>query len=280
MDQPVCILVVAHNQEELLLQLLAKLQHPQVRVFVHIDKKSQPLYEKLATIQPSINLIQNRVDVKWAHITQLQAYFASYKEIVAAGHSFDHFLVISGQDYPVVSMAEMVNYLSKQTNKSFLSYVPLSKEGWAGARKRYRYHYYIRMEKLWRGLMMLTGIRREFPFGLKPFGGSQWINLCRKHMDYIIDFCDKHVSLMNFMTTVRFPEEMLLQTLLLNSEYKNDCINDDLRFIKWIHGKSNPEILKAEYFDEIKDGGIKFFARKMEKQQSASLLVLLNEQNK
>ena len=276
MDQPVCILIMAHSHEELLRNLHQRLQHPQVRVFVHIDKKSQALFEKLSA-QTSMRLIQQRVDVQWAHISQLQAYFSSYKEIVNTGYQFEHFIVISGQDYPLVSPEKIVEFLVAHKNKSMISYVPLSKDGWTGAMKRYRYHYYIRMEKLWRGLMMLTGIRRQFPFGLSPYGGSQWINLCRKHMDYVIAFCDKHVSLMNFMATVRFPEEMLLQTLLQNSEYKSDCINDDMGFIKWTHGKSNPEVLTEKHYEEIKNAGMKFFARKVDLNQSASLIALLNE---
>ena len=278
MHQPVCILIMAHSHEELLLNLHERLQHPQVRVFVHIDKKSQALYDKLSS-QTSMQLIKERIDVQWAHITQLQAYFSSYREIVAAGHQFDHFIVISGQDYPIVAPGKIVEFLTTHKNKSMISFVPLSKDGWTGAMKRFHYHYYIRMEKLWRGLMMLTGIRRQFPFGLKPYGGSQWINLCRKHMDYVIEFCDKHVSLMNFMATVRFPEEMLIQTLLQNSEYKNDCINDDMRYIKWTHGKSNPEILAEEHYREIMNAGVKFFARKVDLKQSASLIALLNEKN-
>ena len=272
MEQPVCILVMAHSHELLLKKLLAKLEHPQVRVFVHIDKKSQSLFEKLE----GINLIRNRVNVQWAHISQVQAVFSSYSEIRDAGHSFEHFLVISGQDYPLQSMDRLVAFFSTQKAKSFISHLPLSKQGWAGARKRYRYHYYIRMEKLWRALMMMTGMRRQFPFGLMPYGGSQWINLATPHMDYVINFCNTHVSLMNFMQTVRFPEEMIFQTILMNSPFREDCMNDDLRYVKWLPGKSNPEILTLENKPEILQAGNKFFARKFDLDRSDSLIRSLN----
>lgn len=279
MYQPVCILVMAHSHEELLMKLLSRLQHPQVMVAVHIDKKSQPLYEKLAK-EPAISLVRNRVDVRWAHVSQVRAVFSSYNEIREAGHSFDHFIVISGQDYPLQSMEKLVEFLSAHREKSFISHVPLSREGWAGARKRYRYHYYVRMEILWRAMMMMTGIRRQFPFGLKPHGGSQWVNLSMRHMDHIIQYCNKYISLMNFMETVRFPEEILFQTLLMNSEYRDQCINDDLRFVKWLPGKSNPEILTGDHWPEIQKAENKFFARKFDLDRSAKLLQMLNEQNK
>jgi hypothetical protein len=279
MYHPVCILVMAHSHEELLLKLLASLQHQQVLVFVHIDKKSQALFEKLSK-QPGIHLVQNRVNVQWAHISQVEAVFTSYKEIKAAGHEAGHWIVISGQDYPVQAIDKLVHFLSLQPTKSFISSSPLSKEGWPAARKRYRYHYYIPMEKFWRGVMMLTGIRRKFPLGLQPYGGSQWINLAGKHMDHIVDYCNRNSELMKFMKTARFPEEMLFQSILMNSEYKNDCINNDLRFVKWEEGKSNPEILTEQYYEAIGQAKEKFFARKFDLSRSAKLIGLLEEQHK
>ena len=261
------------------MQLISRLEHPGVIVFVHIDKKSTSLFESLSK-QPGIRLIGSRVNVQWAHLSQVHAMFSSYKEIKAAGYDFGHFSVISGQDYPIRPVSQLVDFLSGHGKKSFLSFIPLSKDGWEGAMKRYRYHYYVRMEKLWRGLMMLTGIRRQFPFGLKPYGGAQWINLAKIHMDHIIDFCDTHVSLMSFMETVRFPEEMLFQTLLMNSEHRNDCVNNDLRFVKWLPGKSNPEILTVQHLTEIRQADDKYFARKFDAQQSAKLIGLLNEKEK
>jgi hypothetical protein len=278
MYHPVCILVMAHSHEELLLKLLASLQHQQVLVFVHIDKKSQALFEKLSK-QPGIRLIQNRVNVQWAHISQVEAVFTSYKEIKASGNEAGHWIVISGQDYPIQPIDKLVHFLSSKQAKSYISFSPL-KEEWPAAQKRYRYHYYIPMEKIRRGLMMLTGIRRKFPLGLKPYGGSQWINLAGKHMDYIVDYCNRNPELMKFMKTARFPEEMLFQSILMNSEYKSDCISNDLRFVKWEEGKSNPEILTEQYYEAIREAKEKFFARKFDLRRSAKLIGLLEEQHK
>ena len=126
MYKPVCILIMAHSHEELLMQLLNRLVHPQVLVFVHVDKKSQSLFDRLST-RSDINLVQNRINVQWAHLTQLLAMFSSYKEIKAKEFEFDHFLVISGQDYPTQSMDKLVSFLSANKGKSFISHVPLSK---------------------------------------------------------------------------------------------------------------------------------------------------------
>lgn len=270
---------MAHSHEELLIKLCERLSHPMLRVFVHIDRKSQPLFEKLSGY-PAIRLIQNRVDVRWAHISQVEATLSSYREIKSCGNDFSHFLVISGQDYPVQPVSGLLQFLSGHLDKSLLGFTPLSKSGWAVARKRYWYHYYVPAEKLRRGLMMLMGIRRKFPLGLKPFGGPQWINLAREHMDYILDFCDNNPSLLKFLQTARFPEEMIFQTLLLNSHFKNDCINNDLRFVKWLPAKSNPEILTAGDWDAIHQANDKFFARKFDLKQSAGLIERLDQMQK
>jgi hypothetical protein len=268
---------MAHSHKELLKKLLAQLQHPGVNVFVHIDRKSEELYDDLLQAK-QVNLVKDRVDVKWAHLSQVKAVFSSYREIKKLGNQFDHLVVISGQDMPLRPIGELVEFLGKHKNKSFISHVPLTRDGWAGARKRFHYHYYVRMEKLWRALMMLTGIRRQFPFGLNPYGGAQWINISPTHMDHILHFCETHISFMRFMETVRFPEEMIFQTLLMNSPYKNDCVNEDLRFIKWLPGKSNPEVLTESNYNEIRAASVKFFARKFDMALSGELIDLLNRE--
>ncbi|HEX5655451.1 MAG TPA: beta-1,6-N-acetylglucosaminyltransferase [Chitinophagaceae bacterium] len=271
MYQPLCILIMAHDHEILLRNLLRRLTHPQVLVFVHIDKKSSALFLQLSGT-PGIKLIQNRVNVQWAHISQAEAVFASYKEIIAGGYSFAHFIVISGQDYPIRPLPELLKFLADQREKSFLSYAPLSNDGWRLARKRYRYYYYVPAEKLWRGIMMLTGIRRRFPLRLIPYGGAQWINLAREHMDYVIEFWDRNPEMAQFMKTARFPEEIIFQSILLNSAFQKHCVNNDLRFVKWLPGKSNPEILTEEYKQEIMDATDKYFARKFDTRLSAALI--------
>jgi hypothetical protein len=276
MYQPLCILVMAHNHEILLRSLLKKLAHPQVLVFVHIDKKSFALFDRLSGT-PGIRLIQNRVNVHWAHISQAEAVFASYKEIIAGGYSFAHFMVISGQDYPIRPIPELLKFLADRQEKSFISYAPLAKDGWRVARKRYRYYYYVPAEKLWRGIMLITGIHRKFPLGLKPYGGAQWINLAREHMDYVLDFWEKNPGLTKFMKTTRFPEEMIFQSILLNSAFQKQCVNNDLRFVKWLPGKSNPEILTEQHKQEIMDATDKYFARKFESQLSATLITSLDK---
>lgn len=276
MYQPVCIVIMAHGHKELLLQLISQLQHRDVLLCIHIDKKSQTLYDELEQLKAG-RLIKNRVNVRWAHISQLEAVFSSYKEITGAGFKFDHFVVISGQDYPLQPMDSLVRFFSAHKGKSFLGYTPISKQGWRIAMKRYRYFYYQRGEKWLRTIMRLTGIGRNFPLKMKPFGGSQWFNLSALHIEFIVAQFEKTPALQKFFKHTRFPEEMMVQSLLLNSAYSNDCINNDLRFIKWIKGKSNPEILTDEHIPEILENNDKFFARKFEATQSASLIAFLNK---
>ena len=50
MYHQVCILIMAHGQEDLLLRLLDRLAHPQLAVYIHIDKKAQALFETTAEV--------------------------------------------------------------------------------------------------------------------------------------------------------------------------------------------------------------------------------------
>lgn len=68
------------------------------------------------------------------------------------------------------------------------------------------------------------------------------------------------------------PDEIFIQTLLLNSPMRTELVNDNLRFIMWKQKNGNcPANLDVDDFEEIMSGGF-LFMRKVDKECSAELV--------
>ncbi|RQP16427.1 MAG: glycosyl transferase, partial [Parapedobacter sp.] len=74
------------------------------------------------------------------------------------------------------------------------------------------------------------------------------------------------------------PDEFFFQTMLYNSPYRENIINDNLRYINWNGGKSSPKILTTEDLTVLK-ASRKFFARKFNADIDYAVLDHLDEWN-
>lgn len=54
-----------------------------------------------------------------------------------------------------------------------------------------------------------------------------------------------------FMKYCDASDEIYFQTILLNSPYKDICVNDNLRYINWSKDREGPAILVEDDFEEI-----------------------------
>ncbi len=99
------------------------------------------------------------------------------------------------------------------------------------------------------------------PEGLIPVGRSQWFTITLKHVVFLIKRLETSPSLVKFFQYTWAPDELIFQTLLYNSSFKNDIVGNNLRYIDWSEGNKNPKMLNKEDFNSIIQSG-KFFARK------------------
>ncbi|MDR2683370.1 MAG: hypothetical protein LBB64_05820, partial [Dysgonamonadaceae bacterium] len=66
-------------------------------------------------------------------------------------------------------------------------------------------------------------------------------------------------------------EEIYFQTVLLNSEYAKNIVNDNLRYVSWKNAREeSPAFLDNDDYEEIKMSN-KLFARKFHEKHSEEL---------
>lgn len=115
----IAFLMQCHKNPEQINILLKALKHPQVDIFVHVDSKSENTRDAIEKNE-GIYLLPKRdcVDVQWAQFSQVQATLNLLNAAIYRGYS--HYFLISGQDFPIKSIEEIVDFLRVHEDDNFI----------------------------------------------------------------------------------------------------------------------------------------------------------------
>src|SRR5690606_245907 len=102
---------------------------------------------------------------------------------------------------------------------------------------------------------------RKIPLGMELVGSSQWFTIALHHVKYILKTIEEHQDIQRFFRYTWGADEFFFQTILYNSPYRHEIVNDNLRYIDWSESRPSPKILTTDDFDLLRNSG-KFYARK------------------
>ena len=105
-------------------------------------------------------------------------------------------------------------------------------------------------------------IKRLAPNSVQYFFGSSWWCLNNKTIMWIEEYIHQHPEFQRFFEKSLCADECFFQTLVMNSPYISS-VKPYLHYIKWEKGKSSPEILKLDDYDNCIISG-KLIARKFD----------------
>jgi hypothetical protein len=235
----------------------------------------------------------------------VQAALQAMREIFATGTAFDYLVYVTGQDYPIKTNAEIRATLQNSGGKSFICYFPLPFEGWhpsggkitQSAARIEGWHFYflnqyIRLPRklrqstglfsvtrspLWFLISLFLPAKRKFPRGFKPYGGWAYWCLTREHAEHVYRFAEAHRAFVRFFRFVKSADESFVQTILLNSPFKDQIVDDDLRYVDWSGGNCTPRILGRDDLAKLRESP-KLFARKFDTTVDATVLDLIDRE--
>ena len=129
----IAIIINVHKNKEQVQRLINRLNHKEIDIYIHIDKKFD--VDKF----DNAKILKTRYNIKWGDDSIIKCIISSLKEI--HNKKYSHYILISGQDYPIVSTDKIVNFLHKNKNKEFLEYVKIgnNKSEW-NISNRYSYY--------------------------------------------------------------------------------------------------------------------------------------------
>jgi len=255
--------------------------------YIHVDKKS--LMNLSGNYNGCDNIhIYKKYNVNWGSINHLKAILLlSEKALADKKNIFFH--LITGQDFPVKTKNYFTNELD--TEKDYLEYFEMPAKRWGTYGGMERIEYYNLYEcfnykrfignrfiKNFLNMQIKLKIKRKMTINSyfkKLYGGSTYWSLTRNSLQYVLDFTNRNSSVLESMKFTFCAEEIYFQTILVNSEYIKNIVNDNLRFIDWNSESGDmPAFLDETYYEKIKESN-KIFARKFHETNSNRLKNLL-----
>jgi hypothetical protein len=277
-------IIIIHKNLVQLARLITSLQHPHFDLYIHVDAKvPDEEFESLKNL-PNVIFIKNRIECNWGGFTILKAIFNSLAEVIASGKSYGFINLMSGQDYPIRHPQQIYEFLQQQTGKNFVAYdTSQSTDWWKGAADRYeKYHltdmsipgkYFVE-----RILNKFTPTRK-FPEYTQLYGGnkSTWWTLSWDCAVYLNDKVKKSPKLLSFLKFCWGTDEFAIPTLIMNSPFKDQVVNDSLRYIDWSEGNPSPKVFTIVDFEKIRSSRM-LFARKFDMDYDTDILNKIDEE--
>lgn len=278
----IAYIISAYKYPEQLTRLIRRLNASATSFCVHIDKRADDsiyhnVVDQLGDL-PNIYFLK-RHPCRWGDFGHVEATIKGIETLCVKGIPFDYAILLTGQDYPIKSNDFIREFLSANKTRSFLCYFPLPSDAWqnGGMDRIESWHFRVFKRHFVFPSQRSFPIKRKFPSGFVPFGGSSYWCLTRQCVEYIYEFLQSHWQFVNFFRRVDVPDEIFFQTILMNSPLRSSIVNDDLRYIDWKDANSgSPGILCAGDFEKISRSS-KLFARKFDITVDADVLDMIDE---
>jgi len=247
-------------------RMIRRMQHPGFDFYIHVDKKMDITSHLFLAKIPNVYLIKDRVNVIWAGYKTVEATLRSVKEIFSTGRKYDYVHLMSGQDYPIKSSSDIHDFFVANNGKEFLQFEHFDEwasESYPRIREYHLTNYNFPGRYYFQWLMNKVLPVRKSPLPMEYYGSSMFWALSSSCLQYIIDLMQDNARFRRFMQLTWGSDEFIFQTLVLNSSFKNNVINNNLLFLDRDKGASHPNILTSNHSQKLLQTD-KLFARKFD----------------
>jgi hypothetical protein len=285
-------MIMAHKDPKQLHRLVARLNDGRSEFFIHIDKKVEiNPFEILTSFGEVVHFIE-RFDASWGGLGTIKPFLAGMKAIQKAKKKFDRILLLSGQDYPIKSNADIDNFFKNARHSVFVNHFPIpnykkwpgsDRGGWYRVDKYYfgqKWYHFMASKSLNFASTYLPFFKRKLPDGMKPYTGQTWWNLDMYALNYILDYHEKHPEYIAFHKNTFVADELFVQMILMNSQddrLLKSIENSEKRLSIWDKADSpHPNILRKTDLQAILTS-TDLFARKFDENVDSEILDLIDE---
>jgi hypothetical protein len=293
-------LLLVHHQPKQTAILVRALAHSCSFIFIHVDALAdESVFIKAVgeeTGNGNVIFIKDRVHGLWGHFSLVEASLLLLKTALAHSIPFDHFVLLSGQDFPLKSNTYINRFLSSHKGHDFIEHFSLPsdklREKQGGLYRVNRYHHIEEKKRsefppyskkpvfnavfnAWANLH--HRFIRKMPFNMPPRAGSQWWMLSRETVMEVLSFLNKNKTVEDFFRNVWIPDEVFFQTVIVYLKGEDPgVVNKNYRFTQWDKEDSfkfirSPKVLTTADLGLLSQSE-DLFARKFEEGKSFDLV--------
>lgn len=278
-------IIQTHTGEKQLISLINQLSDIDTDIFLHIDKKNDELYNnvhKEYLNSTNVYFVEDRESVNWSAFSMVRATLKLMNMVKDTGKEYDYMSFISGQDYPIKSNEYIKKFLTEHKGKEFMEFWGIGKYFWRlkcynfFREKRNNRKLYMRiLDNIIRYPQKLV-IRRHNLKNMNLYSGSAWTTLTYDCLLYILDYLEKNPRFIDEFKFTSCSDEHFFQMIVMNSPFKDNVVNNNLRYTDWTGGGSSPKILTTQDYDKLINND-KLYARKFNFDKDKKIVEMLKK---
>jgi hypothetical protein len=276
----IACLIVTYTSAQQTKRIVDKLNNGVFDFYIHVDKKLDINTHQILFDYPNVFFVKNRVDIKWASYTSVEATFNSLRQIDESGRKYDFITLMSGQDYPIKSAEYITGFFEQNRGKQFIHYKDFDE--WTGAQGRIDKYHLADMNFF--GKYALQAVinkvisKRTPPKNIKPYGYSTFWTLTQDCALFIVKYIESNPAVERYFKYTFGSDEFIYQTVIMNSAYKDAVVNNNYRYVDWSEGGFRPKFLVTEDFDKLIKTDC-MFARKFNIDLDEHILDMIDAEN-
>jgi hypothetical protein len=253
--------ILAHRDPSLVRRLVTALTD--VPVLLHCDARTaDPIAEEMVRGLPARVTVLPRSSTRLGSWSLVDVELTALRAAVSRTRA-EHIAVLSGADYPLMSVPDLVDELVAWRDRSYLWNVRLPYRSWSTPRHqdgglwRLRHRFLTRKDHVLylRRFPLYWPWRRSLPEGLELRASSQWKVYARHHVERLLGIADTQPELIRFWRTTLVPEESFAASVLATPAFMGSDALPPCRahpwFIRWPVRKDHPHWLTGADFDEL-----------------------------
>ncbi|TKC87636.1 hypothetical protein FAZ69_15145 [Trinickia terrae] len=295
--------ILAHRNQNQLDRLIRILCDGESKFFVHIDK-NRPIEEfKDLRHMKNVRLVEPAVRCAWGDFSLVQTTLNCIRQVLLSGH-VGHTILLSGQDYPIVSNAYINRFLEENINIDFIERTPIHIKWPNDFKQRTEYYRftlsknrgdyvripYIGSKQFYNPLLLFSVVKKLIKVRpplpeiyaiakavskprAKPridlVGGTQWFALTHPTITKISRYCQEHPEYLEFHKHTHVPDEIFFGSIV-NAIMKDDAsiaTKPCITYANWSKNSSGPEVLTKSNIQDLAtaaESGNILFARKFD----------------
>jgi hypothetical protein len=287
----IAYIISAYKLPTLLVRLVRRLDGPEASFLIHVDAKTpETVYREMSeplADRPNVHFLP-RHRCYWGDFGHVRATLKGLRALIAGGRQFDYVVLLTGQDYPIKSNAEIAATLDAADARVFMHCFPLPNALWTDGGTDRIEHWHFRvgqrlvafpgmpfrrpaLNAAWSRIGRALHLHRRFPPGLRPYGGSSYWCMPADCARYVDAFARENERVVKFFEHVHVPDEIFFNTIVMNSPFRDRVAGDELRYTDWRAGGDNPAILTSRDLEALVQSR-SLFARKFDPTVDAVVL--------
>ncbi len=222
--------IMVHRYPSQFKRLFKAIYHPDNYYLIHVDKRSGASLQKqihdFLSEFPNASMIKSKSTL-WGGYSLIDAELRGIRELLKMELKWEFFINLSGQDFPLKSQSQIIDFLKRNRGKDFLKVID-QKKGRADTLYRIENVVFEFGSKVLR-----TPFKRQYLSDVTPYIGNQWMILSRKFCEFV-SFSPEVRRFKKFYRNTFIPDEGFFQTVIMNTSYKGTVVNNDKRAIDWV----------------------------------------------